>query len=154
MRSVVPKSHYIDWVEKRLDLAVKRMLKRVIVDKRHGGFDAVQVAKDFPILQRKVHGKRLAFLDSGASAQKPAVVIEAMEQFLRTNYSNVHRGLYTLSQESSELYENTREKVAQFLKTDPRQVIFVRGVTEGINLVAQTWGRANLKKRVTRFYSV
>lgn len=107
-------------------------------------FDPQQIRADFPIFKRKINGKRLAFLDSGASAQKPAAVIDAMAEFTRTSYSNVHRGIYTLSQESSDRYENTRTKVADFLKTASRQVIFVRGVTEAINLVAQCWGRKNL----------
>ena len=107
-------------------------------------FNPVEVAKDFPILQRKVNGKRLAFLDSGASAQKPGAVIETMNQFLRQNYANVHRGIYTLDR-NHQSYMKQHEKVAKFLATDARQVIFVRGVTEGINLVAQTWGRATLQ---------
>ena len=107
--------------------------------------DVESVRKDFPILATEVHGKPLVFLDSAASAQKPRQVIDAISHFYETSYANIHRGVYQLSQRSTELYEGTREKVARFLGgADPREIVFTRNATEGINLVAETWGRTHL----------
>lgn len=105
--------------------------------------DFLKIRKDFPILEREVHpGVRLVFLDSTASSQKPNFVLEAMDKFYRTNNSNIHRGVYTLSEEATQMYENAREKVAKFINApDKRNIIFTRNATESINLVAYTWGR-------------
>ena len=106
---------------------------------------AVELRKQFPILQREVHGKRLVYLDNAASSQKPESVLQAMDQYYRQSNANVHRGVHTLSEEATTLYESARTRVARFINApSDKQVIFTRGTTEGINLVAQTWGRANL----------
>lgn len=101
--------------------------------------------QDFPILQRTVsNGKPLVYLDNAATSQKPTAVIEAMDDYYRRSNANVHRGVHTLSEEATAAYEGAREKVARFINASPRQVIFTRGTTESINLVAYSWGRANL----------
>jgi cysteine desulfurase/selenocysteine lyase len=101
---------------------------------------------DFPILAREVHGKPLVFLDSAASAQKPTPVLEAMERFVRESYANIHRGVYTLSEDSTAAYERTRKRVARFINArSVREVIFTRNTTESINLVARCWADANLQ---------
>src|SRR5512137_707006 len=111
-------------------------------------FDVGKIRQDFPILERRVHDKPLVFLDSAASSQKPACVIEAMDHYYRTTHANVHRGVYTLSEEATEQYEGARKKIARFINArSSREVIFTRNTTESINLVAFTWGRANLRSR-------
>jgi len=100
----------------------------------------------FPILSRTVHGKPLAYLDSAASSQVPESVISAMATFERTRRANVHRGVHALSQEATEVHETSRERVASFVNAARREeIVFVRGATEAVNLVANTWGAANLK---------
>lgn len=100
----------------------------------------------FPILSRTVHGKPLAYLDGAASSQVPESVIAAMADFERTKRANVHRGVHALSQEATEVHEGSRERVATYLNAARREeIVFVRGATEGVNLVANTWGAANLK---------
>jgi len=107
--------------------------------------DTDKIRADFPILSETVYGKPLTFLDSGASAQKPKCVIDAISGLYEKNYANIHRGMYKFSQESTDAYEAVREKVRALLNArHSHECIFVRGATEGINLVAQTWGRANL----------
>jgi cysteine desulfurase/selenocysteine lyase len=108
--------------------------------------DFLKLRKDFPILEREVHpGLRLVFLDSTASSQKPNFVLEAMDKFYRNNNSNIHRGVYTLSEEATQMYEDAREKVAKFINAPgKRNIVFTRNTTESINLVAYTWGRKNL----------
>jgi cysteine desulfurase/selenocysteine lyase len=109
------------------------------------GFDPVALRADFPILAREVHGKPVAYLDNAASAQKPRVVIEALVEFYQAHYANVHRGLHTLSEEATAAYEGARDKVALFINAPNRAgVVFTRSTTEAINLVAHTWGRANV----------
>jgi cysteine desulfurase/selenocysteine lyase len=108
------------------------------------GFSPEEIRAEFPILSRRVHGKRIAYLDSGATAQKPVAVIEALDRFWREQNANVHRGVYTLSEEATTLYERARHTVARHLGAEPREVIFTRNATEAINLVANSWGRANL----------
>jgi len=109
-------------------------------------FDAEAIRAQFPILQETVHGKPLVFLDTAASAQKPIAVIEAEKTLYERYYANVHRGVYKFSQDATEAYEATRESVRRFINAaSTRECLFVRGATEGINLVAQTWGRANIK---------
>ncbi len=107
---------------------------------------ALAPREDFPILAREVHGKPLVYLDSAASAQKPRQVLEAMENFQRTSYANIHRGAYTLSEEATAAYEGARKKVARFINArNVREVVWTRNTTESINLVANSWGGANLK---------
>jgi len=109
-------------------------------------FDVKRIREDFPILKQKVHGKPLVYLDNAATSQKPAQVIEALLRFYTHDCSNVHRGVHLLSERATEAYEGTRVKVQRFLNaSDSREIIFVRGTTEGINLVAQTYGRQNVK---------
>ena len=109
-------------------------------------FDPRALREDFPILQRRVRGgKPLVYLDSAATSQKPAAVIQALEDFYRTTNANIHRGVYELSEAATLAYDQARAKVAKLINApDPRQCIFVRNTTEAINLVAQSWGRANL----------
>jgi cysteine desulfurase/selenocysteine lyase len=107
-----------------------------------GGFDPRQLRREFPIF---ANNPDLVFLDSGASAQKPNSVIDRVADYYRTDYANVHRGVYRLSARSTELFEEAREKMRRFLNAaDAREIVFVRGATEGINLVAQSWGSAFL----------
>jgi cysteine desulfurase/selenocysteine lyase len=102
--------------------------------------------KDFPILETKVHGKPLVFLDSAASAQKPRPVIEAMSNFYENDYANIHRGVYELSERATQAFEDVREKTREFLNAaEVGEIVFVRGTTEAINLVAQTYGRAHVR---------
>ncbi|MCH9671119.1 MAG: cysteine desulfurase [Gammaproteobacteria bacterium] len=110
------------------------------------GYDVEQVRADFPALHQSVNGKPLAYLDNGATSQKPNAVIDSLVNYYRNDNSNVHRGVHTLSQRATEGYEGTRDKVKRFLNTrDTREVIFVRGTTEGINLTAHSFVRPNLK---------
>ncbi len=109
-------------------------------------FDVQEIRKDFAILNREVHGKPLIYLDNAATSQKPDVVIDAMSDYYRRYNANIHRGVHTLAEEATEAYEGARRKVARFVNAySPREVVFVRNTTEAINLVAQTWGRANLQ---------
>jgi cysteine desulfurase/selenocysteine lyase len=106
-------------------------------------YDVERVRQDFPILSTKVRGKRLAFLDTAASSQRPASVIEAIVHYERHLHANVHRGVYELSQKATDAFEAARERVRGFLNArSTREVIFTRGTTESINLVAQSWGRS------------
>jgi cysteine desulfurase/selenocysteine lyase len=110
-------------------------------------FDIEQIRKDFPILKQEVHGKPLVFLDSAASSPKPQQVIDTMSRFYAEDYANIHRGVYELSQRSTKAYEDTRVKVRRFVNAGSEtEIIFVRGTTEGINLVAQTFGRTYVKE--------
>ena len=107
--------------------------------------DAHRLRADFPIFEQRFHGKPLAFLDSAASAQKPRAVLEAMTTFYETSYANVHRSVYQLAEMATEALESSRETVRGFLNAaSPREVVFVRNATEGINLVAYAWGLSNL----------
>lgn len=108
--------------------------------------DVMRIREDFPILAREVKpGIPLVYLDSTATSQKPSMVIDAMDHFYRTNNANIHRGVHTLAEESTAMYEEARVKIANFIHArSPREVIYTRNTTESINLVAQTWGRANL----------
>jgi cysteine desulfurase/selenocysteine lyase len=108
--------------------------------------DPAAIKRDFPILAGLSHGKPLVFLDSAASAQKPQAVIDAVRRCYEAEYANVHRGVYELSQRATETYEAGRERVRRFINArEAREIIFVRGATEAINLVAQSFGRAFLK---------
>jgi cysteine desulfurase/selenocysteine lyase len=110
-------------------------------------YDVESIRSDFPILGRKIHGKPLVYLDNGASAQRPVQVIDAISDLYQAHYSNVHRGVHQLSQESSRLYEDARVAVRGFINAAcVHEVIFTRGTTESINLVAQSYARPRLKK--------
>jgi cysteine desulfurase/selenocysteine lyase len=109
-------------------------------------FDVAALRKDFPILGRSVRGRPLTYLDNAATSQKPLVVIKALERYYSEQNANVHRGVHLLSEEATTAYEVARASVAKFLGLkDTRGCVFVRGATEGINLVAECWGRTNLK---------
>lgn len=103
-------------------------------------FDVAAIRQQFPILQRTVHGKPLIYLDSAASAQKPDVVLDAMTDLARTSYANVHRGLHTLANETTEAYEKARETVARFINAEPTEVVWTKSATEAVNLVASSFG--------------
>ena len=106
-----------------------------------GDFDVAKVREDFPILKQEVHGKPLVYLDSAATSQKPQVVIDALVRYYTTENSNVHRGVHSLSEWATRDYEGARAKVRQYLNaSDDREIVFVRGTTEGINLVARSYG--------------
>jgi cysteine desulfurase/selenocysteine lyase len=103
-----------------------------------------EIRDEFPILGRQIHGQPLAYLDNGATAQKPLPVLDALDSYWREHNANVHRGVHTLSEEATALYEDARETVATHLGADRRELIFVRNATEALNLVAYSWGRSNL----------
>ena len=108
-------------------------------------FDPYAIRRDFPILQEQVHGKRLIWLDNAATTQKPRAVIERLKYFYEHENSNVHRAAHTLAARATDAYEGARAKVQRFLNAaSPQEIIFVRGATEAINLVAQSWGRQNI----------
>ena len=110
------------------------------------GLDVEKVRADFPILQRTVHGKPLVYLDTAASAQRPLKVIEAVDDFYRNHNANIHRGVHTLSQEATEDYEQARTRVARFINAPSEQeIVFTRGTTESINLVAHSFARSRLQ---------
>lgn len=110
------------------------------------GFDVPRLRRDFPLLQQKLRGKPLAYLDNANTTQKPQVVIDALTQYYQTINANVHRGTHRLSELATEAYEGTREKVHRFINTrSVREVVFVRGTTEAINLVAQSYGRSRFQ---------
>ncbi|MEJ2522618.1 MAG: cysteine desulfurase [Gammaproteobacteria bacterium] len=109
------------------------------------GFDVESVRRDFPTLHQEVHGKPLVYLDNAASAQHPSQVIDAVAEYYRRDHSNVHRGVHQLSQRATDAFEGARDKVQRFINAPAsREIIFTRGTTEAINLVAQSWGRPRL----------
>ncbi len=109
--------------------------------------DLTGLRADFPILSREVHGKPLVYLDNGATSQKPQAVIDAIREFYRSENSNIHRGVHYLSVTATQSYDRARETIARFLGvSDSAQLIFVRGTTEAINLVAHCWGGPNLRE--------
>ncbi|MEM0379607.1 MAG: cysteine desulfurase [Nanopusillaceae archaeon] len=106
-----------------------------------------KIREDFPILNREINGKRLIYFDNAASSQKPIQVINKIKEVYENFYANIHRGIHTLSQEASEMYENSHRDVARFIKAkDWREIIFTRNATESINLIAYSYGLNNLKK--------
>jgi cysteine desulfurase/selenocysteine lyase len=110
-------------------------------------FDVDRIREDFPVLKQRIHGKPLVYLDSAATAQKPFAVIDAIRKFHEVDCANIHRGVHELSQRSTAAYEETRSKAKRFLNARSKnELIFVRGTTEGINLVASSWGRRNVKE--------
>ncbi len=119
---------------------------REVDRKSSRGLDVARIRRDFPILSRKVHGKPLIYLDSAATAQKPKCVIDAERQYYEMENANVHRGVHHLSETATKLYEGARAKIRDFIgAAHEREIIFVRGATEAINLVAQSYGRSTLR---------
>ncbi|MCH7482275.1 MAG: cysteine desulfurase [Chloroflexi bacterium] len=109
-------------------------------------YDVAEIRKDFPILERQVHGVPLVYLDNAATSQKPRAVIQALSDYYERYNANVHRGAHTLAIEATDAYEEARAKVARFINAPgPENIVFVRNTTEAINLVAHTWGVANVK---------
>ncbi len=113
----------------------------------HAGIDVVAIRKQFPILDREVKGKPLVYLDNAASSQKPQVVIDALVEYYTRYNANIHRGIHTLAEEATAAFEATRDRVKDFIGASSREeIIFTRGTTEGINLIAYTWGRQHIKE--------
>jgi len=109
-------------------------------------FDVLALRDEFPIMRRQINGRPLAFLDSAASSQKPQRVLDCLVDYYERYNANVHRGVYTLSEEATFAYERARGKVAHFIGAPgPREIVFTRNTTEAINLVARAWGDANLR---------
>ncbi|MBI4380404.1 MAG: cysteine desulfurase [candidate division NC10 bacterium] len=109
-------------------------------------FNVERIREDFPVLKQRVHGKPLVYLDSAATSQKPKVVIDTVTQYYLAENSNIHRGIHFLSEQATRAFEDSRAKVARFLNASTAQeIVFVRGATEGINLVAQSFGRMRVK---------
>jgi cysteine desulfurase/selenocysteine lyase len=112
----------------------------------HIAFDVEQIRRQFPILEREVKGKPLVYFDNAATTQKPQAVIDALTDYYQNYNANIHRGIHSLAEEATAAYEATRDTVQQFINAQQREeIIFTRGVTESINLVAYTWARTNLK---------
>ncbi len=110
-------------------------------------YDIEEIRKDFPALAQEFHGHPLAYLDTGASAQKPHAVIDAMTRFMQRDYANIHRGVHELSQRATDQYEAVREKVRRLINAEHEdEILFTHGATESANLLAQTWGRKFLKR--------
>lgn len=110
-------------------------------------YDIYQIRKDFPILSREVYGKSLVYLDNSATTQKPRIVVDAIANEYYSENANVHRGVHFLSQQATELHESARAKIAKFLNaSSPSEIVFTRGATEGLNLVASSFGEAFLKE--------
>ncbi len=109
-------------------------------------FDPKAVKKDFPILKREISGHQLVYLDSGATSQKPRQVLDSERNYYEQHNANVHRGAHTLGDEATQLYQESREKVAKFIGARSEEIVFVRNTTEAINLVAYSWGLDNLEK--------
>jgi cysteine desulfurase / selenocysteine lyase len=116
----------------------------IAISDRPPGRHSLSVRGDFPILRRQFAGRPLVYLDSAATSQKPEVVIEALADHLRNHNANVHRGVYALAQEADAAFEGARARIAAFTGSDPQSTIFTKNVTEAINLVAYSWGRANV----------
>lgn len=109
--------------------------------------DVGAIKQDFPILSREINGKRLVYLDSASSSQKPQAVLDAMDDMYRTHYANIHRGVYAIAEQATAAYEGGRRKVARFVNAHaPEEIVFTRNATESINLVAYSWARANLRE--------
>src|SRR2546430_16389590 len=109
-------------------------------------FDAERVRRDFPILDTRVNGHALVYLDSAASSQRPLAVLRAVEEYETHSHANIHRGVHALSQAATEAFEGARERVRRFLNArSTKEIIFVRGTTEAINLVAQSFARPRFK---------
>ena len=132
--------------------AVKTEREGSVAQRRIGAergqrFDPARARLDFPILRQQVHGKPLVYLDNAATTQKPRAVLEAMDRYYAEQNANIHRGVHLLSERATKAYEHARLAVARFIGApDPREVIFVRGTTEAVNLVAQTFGRRRVSE--------
>lgn len=113
--------------------------------KNENTFDVWEARKDFPIFNQTMNGKPLVFLDTGASAQKPQIVIDTFNDIYSKHYANVHRGVYAFSAETTRKFEEARVKVANFINAETNEIVFTRNGTEAINLVAASWGRTNIK---------
>jgi cysteine desulfurase/selenocysteine lyase len=123
------------------------IIREVPGRKREAVLDVERIRRDFPILQRKVHGRVLVYLDNAASTQKPRQMINALKRFYESDYANIHRGVHLLSQVATDQYEAARIKAQRYINAGCHcEVIFTRGATESINLVAATYGRANVKE--------
>jgi cysteine desulfurase/selenocysteine lyase len=126
-------------------MATTRDINNVAV-REAPAFDVRKIREDFPILKQKVHGRPLVYLDNAATSQKPQTVLDALLRFYLQDCANIHRGVYLLSERATEAYEDARAKLQKFLNAaDRREIVFVRGATEGINLVAQTFGRQRIE---------
>ena len=124
--------------------AIGKEVKANTID-QSAQFDVNKIRQDFPILKQLAYGKPLAYLDNAATSQKPKSVIDAITHYYTTDNSNIHRGVHLLSERATQQYEEAREKVRQFINArEKREIIFVRGTTEALNLVAQSYGRANV----------
>jgi cysteine desulfurase / selenocysteine lyase len=111
------------------------------------GLDVARIRKDFPILEREINGRRVVYLDSAASSQRPSAVIDVMSRYYERHHANVHRSVYQMAAESTEMFEGARRTVARFIGSpSERQVVFAKNVTECLNLVAHSWGRSNLRE--------
>jgi len=123
------------------------MKKKPVREKKKASFDVEKYRRDFPLLNQKVYGKQLVYLDNAATTQKPQVVIDAVTRYYSAENANIHRGIHYLSQKATDAYDESRDKIQRFLGArNWREIIFVRGATEGINLVAQSYGRKFLKE--------
>ena len=119
------------------------MTTKTLTPERRVDFAALR--KEFPIFERKVHGKPLIYLDSTATTQKPLAVLKALDHYYRTYNANIHRGVYLIAEEATQAYEDAREKVARFLNArSSKEIVFTRGTTESVNLVSHAWGRKNV----------
>ena len=115
---------------------------KALAGERHQ-VDFANLRRDFPIFERKVHGKPLIYLDSTATTQKPRAVLEALDRYYRTYNANIHRGVYRIAEEATEAYEAVRSQVARLLHArSAREIVFTRGATEAVNLVSNSWGRS------------
>jgi cysteine desulfurase / selenocysteine lyase len=120
--------------------------KGLVSSRKAGGLDAVAVRREFPVLDQRVHGKRLVYLDSAATSQKPQAVIDAITEYYSGYNANIHRAVHALGERATNAYEGAREKVARFVNApDPRGIVFTRGTTEAINLVARSFVRPRLQ---------
>ena len=108
--------------------------------------DSYALRNDFPIFKKKINGKELVYLDNASTTQKPYSVIESITDFYTNYNSNIHRAVYQLAEEATELYEQSRKKIANFINVRPEEIVFTRNTTESINLIAHSWARSNLKK--------
>lgn len=123
-----------------------KVAESVALREPHAGFDAYRLREDFPILKQRVHGKPLVYLDNAATSQKPECVIQAEDRYYREYNANIHRGVHALSQQATDAYEEARAKVVRFLNAQStKEIVFVRGATEAINLVASSFVRPRLK---------
>jgi cysteine desulfurase/selenocysteine lyase len=125
---------------------MNRAAHETSMDRAHGTIDFERLRADFPVLAQQVHGKPLVYLDNAATTQKPNAVIEALNRYYRFDNANIHRGVHTLSERATNAYEGARSKAREFIHAgSDKEIVFVRGTTEGVNLVASSWGRANVR---------